>query len=137
MSSLKEADALKHRSQVMSTLQKKDHSQLWSGVTNDKFDQFWAINRKLMDLNDFRYIPFRVYSQDLTQTQKLIKGKTESGEDKTFRDLCLHMVGEEAVDEYRWVTHGIEPPLETPLLWMSQHLSYADNFLHVCALKKS
>ena len=136
MSALKEADALKHRSQVMSQLQKKDHLQLWSGVTSDKFDQFWAVNRKLMDCTDLRYIPFRLYSQDLTQKQKLMKAKTESGETTTFGDLCRQMVGE-AVDEYRWVTHGIEVPLETPLVWMSQHLSYCDNFLHICALKKS
>lgn len=29
------------------------------------------------------------------------------------------------------VTHGIEPPRETPLQWMSEHLSYPDNFLHL------
>lgn len=28
-------------------------------------------------------------------------------------------------------THGIIPPLETPLQWMSEHLSYPDNFLHL------
>ncbi|CAG2110262.1 unnamed protein product, partial [Medioppia subpectinata] len=39
---LKESDALRNRSQVMSSLQKKDHNQLWLGVCNDKFDQFWA-----------------------------------------------------------------------------------------------
>jgi len=30
------------------------------------------------------------------------------------------------------MTHGIEPPWETPLQWMSEHLSYPDNFLHLC-----
>lgn len=29
-------------------------------------------------------------------------------------------------------THGIDVPIETPLAWMSEHLSYPDNFLHVC-----
>lgn len=32
---------------------------------SDKFEQFWAINRKLMEYppedNGFRYIPFRIY----------------------------------------------------------------------------
>lgn len=27
--------------------------------------------------------------------------------------------------------HGIEPMLETPLQWLSEHLSYPDNFLHI------
>lgn len=34
MSTVKEADVLKHRGQVMSTMQKKDHSQLWLGLQN-------------------------------------------------------------------------------------------------------
>lgn len=28
-------------------------------------------------------------------------------------------------------THGIIPPLETPLQWMAEHMSYPDNFLHL------
>lgn len=34
MSCLKEADVLKHRGQVMSAMQKKDHNQLWMGLVN-------------------------------------------------------------------------------------------------------
>lgn len=34
-------------------------------VVTDKFDQFWAMNRKLMEYpteeGGFRYIPFRIY----------------------------------------------------------------------------
>lgn len=34
-------------------------------MISDRFDQFWAINRKLMEYpaeeNGFRYIPFRIY----------------------------------------------------------------------------
>lgn len=67
MSCLKEADVLKHRSQVVSTMQKKEHNQLWMGLVNDKFDQFWAINRKLMEStpesNGFKYIPMRIYRE--------------------------------------------------------------------------
>ncbi|CAB1334325.1 unnamed protein product [Coregonus sp. 'balchen'] len=69
MSSIKEADALKHKSQVINDMQKKDHKQLWMGLQNDKFDQFWAMNRKLMEYpteeGGFRYIPFRIYLCDL------------------------------------------------------------------------
>ncbi|CAF87874.1 unnamed protein product, partial [Tetraodon nigroviridis] len=65
MSCIKEADALKHKSQVINDMQKKDHKQLWMGLQNDKFDQFWAMNRKLMEYSTeeggFRYIPFRIY----------------------------------------------------------------------------
>jgi len=36
MSCVKEADVLKHRSQVVSSMQKKDHNQLWLGLQNGK-----------------------------------------------------------------------------------------------------
>ena len=39
MSSVKESDQLKHGGKVVSAMQKKDHSQLWQGLQNDKFDQ--------------------------------------------------------------------------------------------------
>ncbi|KAF3692413.1 Autophagy protein 5 APG5-like [Channa argus] len=35
---------------------------------------------------------------------------------------------------YQVVIHGIEPLLETPLQWISEHLSHPDNFLHICII---
>lgn len=40
MSCLKEADVLKHRGQVVSAMQKKDHNQLWLGLVNGKHENF-------------------------------------------------------------------------------------------------
>lgn len=36
MSLMKEADMLKHRSQVFSTMQRQQHNQLWTGLLNGK-----------------------------------------------------------------------------------------------------
>lgn len=36
MSSMKEADALKHKGQIINDMQKKDHKQLWMGLQNGK-----------------------------------------------------------------------------------------------------
>lgn len=38
MASIKEADALKHKSQVINEMQKKDHKQLWMGLQNGKYN---------------------------------------------------------------------------------------------------
>uniref|UniRef100_A0A2K5LZ24 Autophagy related 5 n=1 Tax=Cercocebus atys TaxID=9531 RepID=A0A2K5LZ24_CERAT len=93
MSCMKEADALKHKSQVINEMQKKDHKQLWMGLQNDRFDQFWAINRKLMEYpaeeNGFRYIPFRIY-QTTTESfffQKLFRFFFADGQLLFFGDL--------------------------------------------------
>jgi autophagy-related protein 5 len=36
MAQLKEADALKHKGQIISQMQKKDHKQLYLGLMNGK-----------------------------------------------------------------------------------------------------
>ncbi|XP_075676868.1 autophagy protein 5 isoform X2 [Dermatophagoides pteronyssinus] len=143
LSSLKEADALKRREPIVSTMPKKDHNQLWMAVVNHKFDQFWSINRRLMapanNQQTFRYIPFRFYIR--TQTcgdrplliQKLIKPILDSGDPATYRDLIIQVLGDEYLnnDKYNLIVHGIQPEMDTPLQWMSEHLSYLDNFLHI------
>nr|ATX63057.1 autophagy protein 5 [Locusta migratoria] len=133
MACVKEADVLKHRSQVVSNMQKKDHMQLWLGLQNDKFDPFWATNRKLMEVTGdetFKYIPFRCYNSEEPFLQKLVKPVTEEGQRKTLQHLLQEVYPNSP--NVRVVTHGIEPPLDTPLQWMSEHLSYPDNFLHLC-----
>ncbi|XP_035296263.1 autophagy protein 5 isoform X3 [Cricetulus griseus] len=93
MSCMKEADALKHKSQVINEMQKKDHKQLWMGLQNDRFDQFWAINRKLMEYppeeNGFRYIPFRIYQTTTERPfiQKLFRPVAADGQLHTLGDL--------------------------------------------------
>ncbi|XP_063244620.1 autophagy protein 5 isoform X2 [Bacillus rossius redtenbacheri] len=94
MACVKEADVLKHRSQVVSTMQKKDHNQLWLGLQNDKFDQFWAVNRKLMEASQdeaFKYIPFRCYRGDDTFVQRLVRPVSEEGQRKTLQDLVAEI----------------------------------------------
>lgn len=50
MSCLKEADVLKHRGQVVSAMQKKDHNQLWLGLVNGELirsEEFVGLIQKL------------------------------------------------------------------------------------------
>lgn len=228
MSSIKEADTLKHKGAVIKNMVKKDHNQLWSSLVNDKFEQFWSINKKLMDRPDnelFRFIPFKLYFPDYTFVQKVVRPCTiespkfsgiekptntadypsmpvvqdydadnkvykcghpapdDAGETKvehrssTMLDLIQvtfsnrmnellltptkkedppkvgfeeppkgnkEATGTYSKDDlidvklfkYRFITHGIEIPFDTPLQWLSEHFSYPDNFLHICAVLK-
>ncbi|XP_031570229.1 autophagy protein 5-like [Actinia tenebrosa] len=142
MSAIKEADSLKHRSQVINSMQKKDHKQIWLGLCNDKFEQFWAVNRRLMERSAedpfFKHIPFRIYQADKPFRQNLFKPVTDNGEQLLLSDLLRSCVpnlmssdGTDLNSDWRVVIHGIEPPLETPTQWLSEHLSYPDNFLHI------
>ncbi|KAG8236572.1 hypothetical protein J437_LFUL015758 [Ladona fulva] len=154
MSTLKEADALKHRGQVASSMQKKEHNQLWLGLQHDKFDQFWSVNRRLMEVGSsgggsssalsgsgdeaafFRFVPFRCYvpNLEIPYRQRPIRPCAEDGRCRTLGDLLEELFPEEKGQtgkEVRVVTHGVEPPKEVPLQWLSEHLSYPDNFLHL------
>lgn len=246
MSSIKEADALKHKGSVTKNMLEKDQNLLWSSLVNDKFDQFWSVNKRLMDRLDnelFRCIPFRLYFPNYTYVQKIVRPCTvdkllflnparlggscraaEGADDGGTRHLlqtplydkevvinkshkCGHTASEleeacsrklehryttmldliqttfinrlddllissetsgeqdesekctgdrnaahdadqdgrsskdrKLIDvsrfKYRFLAHGIEIPYDTPLQWLSEHLSYPDNFLHICAVTK-
>lgn len=156
MSTLKEADALKHKGQIIGDMQKRDHKQLWNSLVQDKYETFWNINHKLMGFTDnltyFRYIPFRIYILDKPFIQKLF-APFDSDDEKSFtmRDLVQSALNQEAhceqsanekkilstnINDYRIVIHGVEPPLHTPVQWLSEHFSYPDNFLHICLIEK-
>lgn len=142
MSMVKEADFLKHRCAVINQMMKKDHKQLWQGLVNDKFEQFWAVNRKLMEHNTgelFRYIPFRIHQAEKPFVQTLFRPTSVTGEQHTLKDLLCQTVPEldnwNGVDrKFTVLIHGIQPSLDAPIHWLSEHLSYPDNFLHICLL---
>ncbi|XP_074982713.1 autophagy protein 5 isoform X2 [Caretta caretta] len=108
MACVKEADALKHKSQVINEMQKKDHKQLWMGLQNDKFDQFWAINRKLMEYppedSGFRYIPFRIYQVTTERPfiQKLFRPVAANGQLNTLGDLLKEVCPAAITPEGPW-----------------------------------
>lgn len=140
MATVKEASALKHKTQVVQSMVPKEHKELWQGLEKDKFDQFWAVNKRLMESpgeQNFKYIPFRLYQPGISLIQTLIKPLQDSGEPMTLK-LLLKTIIPEKVNEidmkYKIITHGINPPLNMHLQWMSEHLSYADNFLHIVLL---
>ncbi|XP_060069234.1 autophagy protein 5-like [Ylistrum balloti] len=143
ISTVKEADTLKHRGQVINSMQKRDHKQLWSGLLHEKFDQFWSVNKKLMESTGedmFKNIPYRLYLPERSYIQQLFRPINTEGYNQTLRDLLMEVVpsmwNEDKTFSRRVVIHGVEPCLDTPLLWMSEHLSYPDNYLHICLLDR-
>lgn len=143
-SAIKEADAFKHSGSVVNSFQKHESAQLWQGLVHGKFDQFWAINSRLMERVDgkpFRNIPFRLYcnmrSHSLQMNVKPIResssqSSSQSSPSETSQLTTLdHLLTTCDCTSRRVILHGIEVPLESPLQWLSEHLSYADNFLHL------
>lgn len=135
MSTVKEADAIKHKGKVINEMLKKDHKQLWYGIQNDKFDQFWSVNKKLMEPSEgecFKSIPFRIYQNDKAFIQRVFEPCTETGKKKSLAELMEFIFGSDSYKNKVILIQGIVPSLETSVQWLSENLSYPDNFLHIC-----
>uniref|UniRef100_A0A914X3Q0 Autophagy protein 5 n=1 Tax=Plectus sambesii TaxID=2011161 RepID=A0A914X3Q0_9BILA len=137
MQSLKEADQLKHRGEIVNTMQKRDHKQLWNGLVNDRFDQFWLVNKKLMEnsgSNTFHFVPMRLYKTDKPYRQVLVKPMNEAAERTTLAEACRIFDPDFDSSSSRVVSHGVEVPLDTPVIWLAENLAYPDNFVHISIL---
>lgn len=65
MSSIKEADALKHKSQVINDMQKKDHKQLWMGLQNgEAHESHTLVHVVMIVLKDEKHSRTRTNSKD-------------------------------------------------------------------------
>lgn len=134
MMTLKEADQIKHKGQVISNMSRNQHLQLWHGIKMENFEEFWSINKKFMEgfegSSSFRNIPVRVYFKD-----KFFQRQFAPDDSTTLQTAMKDFFPDSFSNEQptmKVVIQGISPPLSTPLQWLSENLSYADNFLHIC-----
>ena len=139
MSRLKEADYLKHGGDVITAMQRPDHQALWSGVKSNKFEQFWEVNRKLMNSGAFRNIPFYIHQRERPVTQRLFQPQVsdDNTSARTLKQLLDCALPDLDLSTSRVLLQGFEPPLDTPVQWLSEHLSYPDNFLHFVVRDRS
>ncbi|MFH4982496.1 hypothetical protein AB6A40_009205 [Gnathostoma spinigerum] len=74
------------------------------------------------------HIPLRLYIADRPFRQVLISPYNDQGECRCLSEAVQLVINE---DNVKAISHGISIPLHTPLIWLSQNLSYPDNFIHV------
>ncbi|KAI6241927.1 Autophagy protein 5 [Aphelenchoides fujianensis] len=117
LQTIKEADQLKHKGQVISDMKADEHLKLFDSICTGKFDDFWSLDK-----------PFR---QGLIKTTKEAADGADEAE-VVFEDAVRTLLPDDAERRAaRFVSHGVELPLETPVLWMARNLAYPDNFVHV------
>ncbi|KAL3117163.1 hypothetical protein niasHT_007566 [Heterodera trifolii] len=142
LQSLKEACQLKLRSNIAASMTKDEHGRLFDGLCNDRFNDFWMVNDKLMGLRSssgeeqFSTIPARFYESSYSFRQLLLHSKKQLDDGNMGESLlidALHKVFPDYAIEtdFEAVTHGIVLPLNTPLIWLARNLVYPDNFVHI------
>jgi len=121
-------------------MSKMDTDQLWEGYITHNYQKFWTVNAQLAasDPSSTRGVPFRIYLlNDAPLIQKIVSPLNSSGQPETLEGLlreCVPHANPETASKSRLLLHGISPPLNTPLAWLSENMSYPDNFLHFVLL---
>ncbi|CAJ0586360.1 unnamed protein product, partial [Mesorhabditis spiculigera] len=75
MQTVKEADYLKRKGDMISCMKSDDHKQLWNSLATNQFDAFWTVNRKLMECSDsqpFIWLPIRLHEHGKSFKQQTI-----------------------------------------------------------------
>ncbi|KAG0359608.1 autophagy protein Apg5-domain-containing protein [Gamsiella multidivaricata] len=146
MSMIKEADYLRNGStKKVMNMSKSDQTQLWDGLWSNNYDRFWGMNHKLM-LNDgvmARSLPIRIYlPENCPVMQDPVSPVDENSQPRTLRQVLHHSLPdlfplvETGPPVAAAMIHGITPSLDTSAIWVSQNMSYPDNFLHLVIIIK-
>uniref|UniRef100_A0AC34QXI0 Autophagy protein 5 n=1 Tax=Panagrolaimus sp. JU765 TaxID=591449 RepID=A0AC34QXI0_9BILA len=135
LQTVKEADQLKHKGTVMAAMKSDEHEQLFQSIVNDKFDDFWTVNKKLMEVSDpkMNTVPMRFYYGLEPFRQILVPVENSSETETNVLSTVLKKVFPEfeTANNLAVISHGILVPLDSPILWLCKNFSYPDNFVHL------
>ena len=76
-SKIKEADFIKHRSEIIQSLIPQEFALLWDSLRQCNFEDFWTVNKKMMlnaraEHEPFRNVPFCIYQNGKHAFQRLL-----------------------------------------------------------------
>jgi len=143
MNVLKEATHLKlGDSNKVNNLPLSEQNDLWAGIVNLNFSQFWSINNKLQtEPLAMKYIPLRICIMGQPTIQEPVQDIEVEGHPRTLLSVLQELLpglfpvasgeGEVVTNNNLVLVQGIEPPLDTPISWLYQQFSHPDNFLYV------
>lgn len=126
----------------MNIIRESENTMLWNGILTRSFDEFWTINRRLMDCNTkkqplpFKNLAMRLYKPDRTYLQPFLSAPTE--EDNTMDITLAELLELYAIDlneDHTVLCQGIALPLDSNLYELNKTLSHPDNFLYLCLVK--
>jgi hypothetical protein len=97
-------------------------------VISDKFDQFWAVNRRMMECPEgegFKYVPFRCHRNDqlCAPLQRLVKPADESGQPRTLADLVKEILPDNTPESGNIINLCYSVFNHYSLLFLNQYVS--------------
>uniref|UniRef100_A0A0N4Z478 Autophagy protein 5 n=1 Tax=Parastrongyloides trichosuri TaxID=131310 RepID=A0A0N4Z478_PARTI len=129
MQSVKEADHLKHKGKISSRLTREESKKLITGISDNRFDQFWDIHSKLISSTPTMpifHMPIRFYKSGTCFLQFLIKPN-----DKLSDLIDIIYKDEARPNDLKFYCHGILIPPSTTAKYLVNNLTYPDSFAHL------
>jgi len=160
LNAFKEALYLKYESsKLVQGLSQSELNQLWENLTSNKYDDFCGIRNKILKKAEnetkdkIKYLPVRLFASgfgsdetrfDCKCIQQPVSPESSDGKKHTLESLLKTIVPGLAFDletgkqnEVEILIQGINPPLDTPLMWLCDNLCFADQFLYITLVSRS
>lgn len=126
---------------TISSLKKDDQIALWNGVKKAKYDLYFPIYQQIFGRTTNKNqklirFPFRILLKgfddklDLIPIQRPIK--VDEMHELTLEECLTEIVpGIMEMDNKSIIIQGMKVPLQTPMIWLVRHATYADCFLYI------
>lgn len=119
--------------------------QMWDSIGADNYAKYIqsTVGLSLSIDKNLKNVPIKFYCKHnsvLEVVQDLVGYSPDDGTETTLIDAFNLSFDAEPTEETalgdtkNFVLHGIEVPHNTPLLWLTTNLLYADGFLHVIVM---
>jgi len=92
LNSVKEADCLRHgNTKRVLNLSKAELEQLWHGLQTKSHDEFWGVNKKLVEADSVRHVPLRLHVKGKGVLQDLVPPKDANGQPTTLSTALIKL----------------------------------------------
>jgi len=115
-------------------------NDLWEGLKNNQYSQFWGANCKLFaEVQALKHVPIRLFLKDpqkdqVTMIQEPIIPFNDKKVSRTLGNVLTELLPNMFTDQQKNIKvliQGTSPSLSTPITWLLQNYSHPDNFLYI------
>jgi len=137
---IKEATYIKHGDCAkVNSLSVQESNDLWDGLKNNDYTQFWKSNGKLSaEPQTQKGIPTRMFLHNHPACVQECVGPHDKGTVRTLSSFLNEFASQvftanniPSTTNYKVLVQGMSPPLDVPLSWLCEHFGHPDNFLYM------
>lgn len=136
-SMIKQSDQIRYNGgRGIKVLDKRDQMLLWEYFASLSLDNYWSIFHRIITKGECSSIPCRFY--EIPERNKPIQKNIHQYliDPGMLMSDAIGIIGGDVGNKTVPYIHGIEIPLETPMLFLMNTMTFMDGFLHILLLPK-